>query len=179
MDSRPTVRLPPDLVELCDKYGADLVAHYARGGSPNSAAVSSRGAERNTQLQSMAKQAECVFCQEYGLGPLDLRWDCTVPDKGWDVVYGRARVDVKYTERGRRLIWPANKASFIMSKNFDALVLVKMTGRGEGFTVGWIGKTNFIAHCLTAVEGDETRLDAGTLYVDQDALRQVPQLTAG
>lgn len=176
MDSKLPVILSADLIERCDQYGIDLVAHYSGGGSPNSAAVSSRGAERNVDLQSMGKQAEVVFCIEHELDPLTaIRWDCSTPDLGWDVQYGRAKVDVKYTGiRGRRLIWPTNKASFIASKTFDALVLVQMKERGIGSTIGWMSKAKFIATAATAKDGDGTGLDVGTLYVDRNDLKPVP-----
>jgi hypothetical protein len=171
MDTRRYHTLPSDLLGACVRYGKTLRAHYASGGSPQSRAFSSHGAENNPILLGESKMAECIFCMEAGLNPREaLKWSVDHPDGDYDCLLRQVRVDVKYTGiNSRYLIWPINKNPIFDSKGFDALVLIKLDGdRGRGFVQGWMTKASF--RKLRSIAGPGHKLDAGTRYVDQDLL---------
>jgi len=149
-----------------------MVANYARGGNPNSLAVSYRGAERDVRLQVAAKMAECIIAIEYDLDPLMvLNWSLE-PDH-YDIVIADFRLDVKSAfPTYEYLIWSLAKNHIFESKQFDALALVKINDQyGVGYSQGWITKGEFSE--MKQIAGEGHKLDCGTWYMHQDELRQM------
>jgi hypothetical protein len=159
--------LPPDVVSKCRKFGEDLVAQYSRGESPNSRAYSSHGAERNIDLQTQAKAAECAFAIWLGVEINSLHWS-RGPDLGADVEMRGFQFDVKRShEHSQWLIWPVAKNQIFGAKRFNTLVLAR--GTTPKFEInGWIRKHEFFKHKQTAPAGH--KLTEGTWYIDKDLL---------
>src|SRR5262245_18007624 len=104
------ITLDADLYARAMRFGADLVAHYAAGGSPQSGMYSRDGIESSPVKLGRAKAAECIFCLSEGLSPLVLKWTVDVPDGDLDCRLNEVRVDIKSTSfNGRFLIWPISK----------------------------------------------------------------------
>jgi hypothetical protein len=167
MDTKPTVLLPRDVIERCDRHAAQMVADYRAGRNAASLAVSTHGMQFNAAGQAHAKKGECAFAIWLGL-PLDvLHWgrDC---DDGSDVTFFTAQIDVKATQpRGRFLIWPIGKRHIFDSKRFNMLALVK--GDGECFTIaGFVEKSDFALwhHVWNEPHG----LQAGTWFMREEEL---------
>lgn len=167
MDSKLIIRLPPDLVSRCWRYGEQIVSDYASGWNANSRAVSCFDAEQNTELQALARMAECALClwARQPIEKLDWGRHC---DAGFDLAVGDFRIDVKHTKNGRYLIWPIAKNSIFESKKFDALVLVIGTPERGFELAGWMSKPGFRRNRKTAQEGG--KLFPGTWFVDRDDL---------
>jgi hypothetical protein len=173
--------LPVDVIRACERYGRDLAEHYARGGSPQSRAVSSHGAESNPELLCDSKIGECIGALDFGLDPKrGVKWIADHPDDGYDLLDGQTRIDVKQCPlHYRYLIWPLYKNGFFDDKKFDVLVLVKteivrIDGEvvsARGYCRGWIGKATFRAKRLIA-PADHV-LDEGTRHMHEQNLHRM------
>lgn len=168
MVSKLDVIVPDSWHRRSREWGEALKQHYDGGGSPNSLAVSSHGAEGNIALQQSAKLAECAFCVWGNLDPGQaLKWDL-VPDGGFDAVWQGIKPDVKSTQHrnARYLFWPVKKTHLFDSKRFDVLVLVEASIEDPRCTLrGWVKKSAFRRDRLVATEGDGTKLTPDTRYM--------------
>jgi len=176
VDSKPIVTLPNDLIERSKEFARETVAAYRRGDNSYSFDVSSHGAEFNAELQAHARMAECAFCLWAGLDAnVALNWTSRC-DPGWDVYYAGRRVDIKATHaRGRYLIWPINKrVELFQKKTFDDLVLVR--GDEPTFVIAGISSKQEFENAFQ-IAGRDHVLDAGTWYVHESDLRDVPERT--
>ena len=175
---RAVIELPPDLVRDCDQWGHWIVAHYAGGGSSQSRAFSSHGAENNPVLQSNSKIAECIFALHMNMDP---RQAVRSSLESWDIKVGQTLVDVKRTELDNKfLIWPINKNPIYATKHFHVLALVKTASQRDaggaainasGYVRGWIGKRSFAAR--RQIAGPAHKLTEGTWHMHEDLLHRV------
>lgn len=173
------LKLPNDLNSKCWLYGIHMRDHYARGGSPNSRAVSSHGMEDNEEGLADAKRCECIFALEMGLDPLTaLKWNAGNADGGWDLKLGNYLIDVKGTTGLKRyLIYPYRKwaAGVFDSTRADLFVLTKINRfnegtQTEGRSVGWCAKETFRRKHHIADGQTPRGLTTGTPYLDEDEL---------
>lgn len=179
------IELPLELAQKCDDFAQRLVAHYAQGGSPQSRAFSSHGAESNPLLLCEAKVGECVFALHMEQDPHSrLNWAGDRPDSDYDIAIGRTLVDVKQTGLyGSFLIWPINKNRIFDSKDFHVLALTKTSvvrdadGKivvARGYVEGWSGKQWFRLRRKIAPDGPAgKKLDVGTRYLPVDFLHRM------
>jgi hypothetical protein len=160
--------LPDALISRCQRFGEETVRGYANGWNENSRAVSSHGAESNARLQAFARMGECGFCLWTGQDPeTALNWSGYC-DAGYDLLWRRARFDVKTIAVSKvYLIWPIRKNGIYDSKNFDILALVKVAPP-ICIMAGWISKSDFAKQHETAGRGH--RLDEGTWYLSEARL---------
>lgn len=169
--SSEAIKIPTELVFKCKQYAKQVVANYAAGMNPQSLAVSRDGAETNARLWADSKMAECAFCLWAGYDPLErLQWKF-VPDTGWDVIFGRIKLDVKNAgPRSKYLIWPRSKNDFYETKDFDAMVLV--VGTEPRFVIScWETKADFFRKKLVAGPGHV--LQEGTWHMEIGACRNI------
>lgn len=160
----PVVELPAALVQPCRDFGLAVVRAYAAGMH-----WTYRRAEKNPELQAIARMAECVACLWAGLDPATaLQWDIR-PDPGFDLCAFGARLDIKSTlTAGRFLLWPQCKNDVFDDKPFDALALVR-AAPPRFKLAGWISKQDFAATRRIAPPGHP--LDPGTWHVGAADLR--------
>jgi hypothetical protein len=171
-----SIELPADLLVRCQKFGEHVVANYRAGYNVNSRAVSSHGAEADVNLQACAKMSECAFCIWARLDPLQaLHWDRWV-DGGYDLIWGKTRIDVKSIGiTDRFLIWPYRKTGFYDDKKFDVLVVVRE--HAPTFLIErWIEKGQFRERKLVA--NDDHALTAGTWFMSVSDLHEMYSLRA-
>ena len=162
------VKLPSGLVERCSKFARMIVARYAAGGNEASRSVSYRDADKNIDLWTEAKMAECVFAIESDRNPNALNWTGEPDD--FDFVYRSKQVDVKSTRpTGQFLLWSIRKNGLYDSKHFDCLVLTKVNPAGVGRSVGYVPKQEFFERKKVAGKGHQ--LDEGTWFMDELDLR--------
>lgn len=164
--------LDAQTTERCVQFGRDIVAGYERGDFPRSLAFSSHGVERDPEAQAKAKMAECIMALWLGQPLESLFYGGSM--RPWDLLSGRSKIDVKRTHLGGKyLIWPINKNSIFMSKDFDILALVK-NDWNAGFPRGWLGKWEFFSR--KEIAGEDHKLTAGTWHVDESLLRAMAEL---
>lgn len=164
--------MTPRVFERCEEWGSGLAGHYADGGSPQSRALSSHGAESNPELLRDAKVAECCLAMHFGFDPEKvIDWTVYRPDRGWDLLVDLTKVDAKQVGvNDRFLIWPVRKKNIFDSKDFHVLVAVRTKGRW-GQCCGWIGKKQFRRRWQIA---DEVHLlTEGTPYIELDGLHRM------
>ena len=116
MDTRPKIRLPPDLIERCRAHAERIVADYDAGlnvYSPTRRPDSRRSKTRLLQAQRKHGQRVYAFA---GHWPVHRAWTICIgiigritgPDKSGYFIL--SRIDIKATHaNGRYLIWPIGK----------------------------------------------------------------------
>lgn len=161
MDSKHQIKLPPELIARCRKYGDQVVAIYAHGGNARSASVSSHGAEQDPYLQAIGRMGECAAAIYFEVDIERLSWDQRC-DPGYEFAVHGKRIDVKSTIRGERLIWPYRKNHLLTENRFDILLLCKADPPWFNLK-GWISRLDFIR--LHRVEQTGGKLTAGTKYL--------------
>jgi hypothetical protein len=178
--NREHVAVQPLLVDAGLKYGRDIVAHYANGGSPRSRSRSGdRGAESNPILQAQAKIGEAAFALLCGLDPRKaVKWTVDHADCGWDVVLddGR-RVDVKTSIPRYNLIWNRDVNDLFYEKQFDVLVSVSIDPNdfSQCWIEGWITKVEFYAKREIA-DGTNSGLELDTWFMNKGDLWPIKDL---
>jgi hypothetical protein len=174
MVSKQIVRLPPDVIERCERHGQRIVENYRIGRNRGSLALSSHGAQNNPIVQAEGKMYECAFALWGGLHiEQDVNWS-GYSDPGYDFEINGSRFDIKGTrETGKYLIWPVNKRRLLQNEPFHFLVLVR--GRPPIFEIcGFISKQGFLSCYCEATEN--SCLTPGTWFVHVDRLKPATRL---
>jgi hypothetical protein len=176
MDSN-LIRLPR---ELCDRSyefaDRSMVAGYEQNEKPASHFYSSHGLDTDVRGQAIARMAECAFCEWAGFDAnVALDWG-NEPDRGFDVIYGGQRIDIKQTKMTSHfLLWPGNKP---LKKEFDAFVLLKFAVIDAAFPFSiprYISREDFIRKHRVATGQDP--VSKGSLIVHERELVAVPERT--
>jgi hypothetical protein len=168
-------------VERAWQFGRDLEAHYAAGGSPNSAAVTGPwpiGAEEFAHSKA-GEVAAAVF---FGFDPaMVLSWKGDRPDGGHDLVLPilgfELLIDVKASDPPKNLIWPATKNSFYWDVNFHVLLSVSVDPDdiSQTWIEGFCTKREFYQHKRIADGISSPRLTAGTWWLPKNRLHPLPR----
>jgi len=157
------VTLDQELIERCLLFGQQMVAGYAAGRMLCRKVFAE--ADRDVQLQALAKMAECACALYLWLSVDDLDWFGERKNgDGHDLVFrNRYLFDIKHTEHGRRLIWPVTKNDDYWRKDFNCLALV--IGSPPKFEVaGVISKERFFRQKEIS---DGSFLAPGTWWLDR------------
>jgi hypothetical protein len=157
------VPLPPDLGKRSWEFAALLTE------GKNLAEWTPPGT-RKTRMVAFGKMAECVVCVAVHLDPVShLDWfNERKRGEGHDIQIGAAKLDVKHTFYGSRLIWPQRSNEKFDRLDFNTLGFV--TGESEeGLTIeGVISKARFAAE--KTISKGEYGIAAGTWYMHKESL---------
>ena len=160
----------------------DLVAHYAAGGSPDSAERDrATGApNQNPIRQAHGKIGEAAVAIHFGLDvETAVKWDVGFPDRGKDITLANGvRLDVKTTLPSFKLLWSKEINDLYWQKEFpDVLVSVSIEEKdGPSCHIeGWITKGGFYQHKQIS-DGMTCRLERGTWNVDKSILLNITDL---
>ena len=177
--AREYVFVSRPLVDRGLKFGRDLAAHYAAGGSPRSRARSGdRGTECNPLRLAQGKIGECALAIVALLDPdVSVRWDVRYADCGWDLeLLGGTLVDVKTTFPKYKLIWSRNVNDLYEEKHFSILVSVSIDPNDfcKCWVEGWVTKREFLAR--KAIADGANGLEPGTWFMEKADLRRIKSL---
>jgi hypothetical protein len=165
-------------VEQAWKFGHDLEAHYAAGGSPNSAAVTGPWKVDHVDF-ARSKAGEVAVAAFFGLDPaMALKWIANHPDDGHDLalpILGfDLLIDVKASNPEGNLIWPQTKNGFFWDVNFHVLMSASVERHGDDLSQVWIEgfctKREFYQHKRIADGTSSPRLSPGTWYLPKRCL---------
>lgn len=170
MDTRVKIETPRSLVDRAIEWGRASVMGYRSGEKEASRQFARPGIAESLDAQAMGRLGEIAFCLWAGVDPNEvLDWGKR-PDRGYDMLLGKARIDVK-TSGTDCLIWPVTKNNFLDSAPIDIFVLAGAEERPLIYLLGWVSKRFFVRRHLSADEAH--RFDTGTKYLPADHLHRM------